>query len=184
MSSLEFKSELYFCRSSISWYVPLLFLCLGITQAVIKSVTPATAIFTSTLPFINIFDSLNCIAEMAWNSPRYLVFFYVYVLYIVVCPICFGHCVVCSSSICGFWLALWHFETLLLVEETGVPCEKHRPATIHWQTWSPNVISSTLHQHGLYFSFCHRIVCHSKIYGLWIPLWLFQNFLPINMKNM
>ena len=25
----------------------------------------------------------------------------------------FGHCVVCSSSICGFWLPLWYLQTLL-----------------------------------------------------------------------
>ena len=25
----------------------------------------------------------------------------------------------------------WHFQTILLVEETGVPGEKHRPATSH-----------------------------------------------------
>ena len=25
----------------------------------------------------------------------------------------FGHCVVCSSSICGFWLPLWYLQTRL-----------------------------------------------------------------------
>jgi hypothetical protein len=25
----------------------------------------------------------------------------------------FGHCVVCSSSIFGFWLPLWYLQTLL-----------------------------------------------------------------------
>ena len=29
------------------------------------------------------------------------------------CPFCFGHCVVCSSSIDGFWLPLWYLQTLL-----------------------------------------------------------------------
>ena len=28
-------------------------------------------------------------------------------------PFCFGHCVVCSSSIYGFWLPLWYLQTLL-----------------------------------------------------------------------
>ena len=101
----------------------------------------------SVLPFI-----ITYVVFSGVRVSRYLVF-YVYVLYIVVCPICFGHCVVCSSSICGFWQALWHFQTLLLVEEAGVPWEKYRPATSHWQTVSPNVISSTLHQHVLYFFF-------------------------------
>jgi len=29
------------------------------------------------------------------------------------CPFYFGHCVVCSSSIYGFWLPLWYIQTLL-----------------------------------------------------------------------
>ena len=29
-----------------------------------------------------------------------------------VCAISFGHCVVCSHSICGFWLPLWYLQTL------------------------------------------------------------------------
>ena len=28
------------------------------------------------------------------------------------CTFSFGHCVVCSSSIYGFWLPLWHLQTL------------------------------------------------------------------------
>jgi hypothetical protein len=30
-----------------------------------------------------------------------------------VCTVSFGHCVVCSSSIYGFWLPLWYLQTLL-----------------------------------------------------------------------
>jgi hypothetical protein len=29
------------------------------------------------------------------------------------CTFSFGHCVVCPSSIYGFWLPLWYFQTLL-----------------------------------------------------------------------
>ena len=29
------------------------------------------------------------------------------------CTLSFGHCVVCSSSIYGFWLPLWYLQTLL-----------------------------------------------------------------------
>jgi hypothetical protein len=36
-------------------------------------------------------------------------------------------------------------QSVLLMEETGVPGESHRPITSHWQTWSHNVISSTPH---------------------------------------
>ena len=31
------------------------------------------------------------------------------------CPFSFGHCVVCPSSIYGFWLPLWYLQTLLVV---------------------------------------------------------------------
>ena len=30
------------------------------------------------------------------------------------CAFTFGHCVVCSSSIYGFWLTLWYLQTLLI----------------------------------------------------------------------
>jgi hypothetical protein len=30
------------------------------------------------------------------------------------CTFSFCHCVVCSSSICGFWLPLWYLQTLLI----------------------------------------------------------------------
>jgi hypothetical protein len=30
------------------------------------------------------------------------------------CTLSFGHCVVCSSSIYGFWLLLWYLQTLLM----------------------------------------------------------------------
>ena len=36
------------------------------------------------------------------------------------CTFSFGHCVVCSSSIYGFWLPLWYYQTLL------------NPATFEW----------------------------------------------------
>jgi hypothetical protein len=31
------------------------------------------------------------------------------------CAFSFGHCVVCSSSIYGFWLPLWYLQTLLVI---------------------------------------------------------------------
>jgi hypothetical protein len=36
---------------------------------------------------------------------------------------------------------LW--RSVLLVQETGVPGESHRPVVSHWQTLSHNVVSST-----------------------------------------
>jgi len=34
------------------------------------------------------------------------------ILYI--CPFSFGHCVVCPSSIYGFWLLLWYLQTIII----------------------------------------------------------------------
>ena len=41
-----------------------------------------------------------------------------------------------NISVISWW-------SVLLVEETGVPRENHRPAVGHWQTLSHNVVSST-----------------------------------------
>jgi hypothetical protein len=35
------------------------------------------------------------------------------------------------------------WRSVLLVEETGVFAENHRPVAINWETWSHNVVSST-----------------------------------------
>ena len=35
------------------------------------------------------------------------------------------------------------WQSVLLVEETGVPGAHHLPVASHWQTWSHNVVSST-----------------------------------------
>jgi hypothetical protein len=48
-------------------------------------------------------------------------------------------CLTSLSTI--FQLISWW--SILLVEETGVPEEYHRPVISHWQTLSPNVVSST-----------------------------------------
>ena len=34
--------------------------------------------------------------------------------YLSFCPFCFVHCVVCSSSIYGFWLPLWYLLSIVL----------------------------------------------------------------------
>jgi len=41
------------------------------------------------------------------------------------------------------------WRSVLLVEETWVPRENHRPVASHWQTLSYNVVSSTpCHERG------------------------------------
>jgi hypothetical protein len=41
------------------------------------------------------------------------------------CTFSFGHCVVCSSSICRFWLPLWYLRTLLRISVSYL-------SRIHW----------------------------------------------------
>ena len=43
------------------------------------------------------------------------------------------------------YIAVILWRSVLLVEETGVPGENHRPAASHWQALSYNVVSTTLH---------------------------------------
>jgi hypothetical protein len=45
-----------------------------------------------------------------------------------VCTFSFGHCVVCSSSIYGFWLPLWYLQALLNV--TCLPYILHMNTTV------------------------------------------------------
>ena len=66
----------------------------------------------------------------------------------------FFPCSMASSRIqvfiIGLWLGLWclifnnisviSWRSVLLVEETGVPGENHRPAPSHWQTLSHKVV--------------------------------------------
>ena len=41
------------------------------------------------------------------------------------------------------------WQSVLLVEETGVPGENHQPATSHWQTLSHNVVLRTPRLSGI-----------------------------------
>ena len=41
------------------------------------------------------------------------------------------------------------WRSVLLLEETGVPWENHRPVASHWQTLSHDIVSSTpRHEQG------------------------------------
>jgi hypothetical protein len=44
------------------------------------------------------------------------------------------------------------WQSVLLVEETGVPGENHRPVASHWQTLSHNVVYYTLRFYFPYLS--------------------------------
>ena len=54
-----------------------------------------------------------------------------------------------NISVLSWW-------SVLLVEETGVPGENHRPVASHSQTLSHNVVSSTMFNEGTNFSYVYR----------------------------
>ena len=53
----------------------------------------------------------------------------------------------CLTPLSTISVILW--QTVLLVEETGVPREIHRPVASHWQTLSHNVVLRTPHLSGI-----------------------------------
>ena len=62
------------------------------------------------------------------------------------------------------------WRSVVLVEETGVSGENHRPATNHWQTLLHNV------KH-IGNSYIFYVVCYSSVYGFWLPLSYLQTLL-------
>ena len=53
----------------------------------------------------------------------------------------YGQGIVFNATFNNISVISW--RSVLLMEETGVPGEKQRPAASHWQTLSHNVVSST-----------------------------------------
>jgi hypothetical protein len=94
-----------------------------------------------------------------------LLFFY---LRIIIIPlVSFGHCVVCSSSIYGFWLSLWYL--LAIVLSVLLFTDSVYPFGIFW----PLCFLFFFYLRILiipFVSFGHCVVC-SSIYGFWLSLW-------------
>jgi predicted nucleic acid-binding Zn ribbon protein len=99
----------------------------------------------------------------------------------------FDHCVVCSSSIYGFWLPLWCLQTLPLTfilcvrlryKDSDYPCGVF--TLFSWPLCCLFVFDITILTTPLVssiYSFDHCVVCSSSIYGLWLPLWCLQTLL-------
>ena len=120
----------------------------------------------------------------------------------VLLPFSFCHCIVCPSSIYGFWLPLWYLQASLcpfalfllslyclsffylqLLITSLVPSS----FSLSFCLFSFAIVLSVLlftasdYLFGIFkllfvllpFSFCHCIVCPS-IYGFWLPLWYLQ----------
>ena len=81
----------------------------------------------------------------------------------------FGHCVVCSSSIYGFWLPLWYLLAIVLSVLLRYT-DSDYPFGIFWPLcclffFDIRILITPL------VSFGHCVVCSSSIYGFWLPLW-------------
>jgi hypothetical protein len=63
-------------------------------------------------------------------------------------------CMVLNATFNNISVTSWW--SVLLVEETGVPGENHQPVACHWQTFSYNVLSSTLCQIQLPYDHDHE----------------------------
>ena len=69
-----------------------------------------------------------------------------------------------NATFNNFSVTCISWQSVLLVEETEVPRENHRPVTSHRQTWSHNVVSST--PHHIIISQPKRTTCISQDFGV------------------
>ena len=68
-----------------------------------------------------------------------------------------GVVILVLEKVCGFMVFNTIFNNItviscqpvLLLEETGIPGENHRPVVSHWQTFSHNVVSRTARLSGI-----------------------------------
>jgi hypothetical protein len=81
----------------------------------------------------------------------------------------FGHCVVCSSSIYGFWLPPWYLLTIVLSVLLRYT-DSHYPFGIFWPLCCLSFFYIQILITPL-VSFDHCVVCSSSIYRFWLPLW-------------
>ena len=85
-------------------------------------------------------------------------FIYIFLYFIIFHCYNFFHCKFYFIVFFHIWVGLVYsvkatfnnisvisWRSILLVDETWVPVENHRPVTRHWQTLSHEVVSSTLH---------------------------------------
>ena len=112
----------------------------------------------------SLFTLYRCISSLSW-----IIVLCVYFVHrcLSFSPFSFGHYVICSSSIYGFWLPLWYLPTLLCPFGHYVFC----PSLING-LWLPLWYLPTLR-----CPFGHYVVCPSLIDGFWLPLWYLQTFL-------
>jgi hypothetical protein len=100
--------------------------------------------------------------------PLYCLFFFDSRL-LITPLVSFGHCIVCSSSIPGFWLHLWYLMTIVLSVLLLFPASDY-PFGIFWPLHCLFFFDSRLLITPV-VSYGHCIVCSSLIPGFWLHLW-------------
>jgi hypothetical protein len=122
----------------------------------------------------------------------------------VLLPFSFCHCIVCPSSIDGFWLPLWYLQAslcpfalfllslyclsssiycfwlpLLYLQASLCPfafflLSLYCLSFFNWRFLITSLVSSSFSLSFCPFSFFNCIVCRSSIYSFWLPLWYLQ----------
>ena len=111
---------------------------------------------------------------------RCLFFFDLRILITTLVSSTFDHCVVCPSSIYGFWLPLWYLQplTIALSVLRFTDSDYHFGIFNFWPLrclsfFDLRILITTL----VSSTFDHCVVCPSSIYGFWLPLWYLQTLL-------
>ena len=125
------------------WYILVIVLCV-------------LRLFTASDYFFGIFWSLYC--------P-----YFVYLRLLITSLVYIGHCIVCTSSIYGFWLLLWYILVIVL-SLLRLFTASDNSFGIFWSLYCPYFVYLRLLITPLVY-FGHCIVRTSSIYGFWLLLW-------------
>ena len=156
--------------ASIYGFWLLLWYILVIVLAVLR-------LFTASGDFLGIFWSLYCpfFVYLRLLITPFGIFWSLYCLYFVylrllITPLVyFGHCIVRTSSIYGFWLLLWYILVIVLSVFRLFTASDY-PFGIFWSLYCPYFVYLWLLITPLVY-FGHCIVLISSIYGFWLLLW-------------
>jgi hypothetical protein len=115
--------------------------------------------------FVLLYRSLNFFLKDIFWPLCCLFFFDIRIL--ITSLVSFGHCVVCSSSIYGFWLPLWYLLNIVLSVLLRYTDSDYLFG-IFWPLcclffFDIRILITSL------VSFDHCVVCSSSIYGFWLP---------------
>ena len=149
ITSVVYFGHCIVCTSSIYGFWLLLWYILVIVLSLLR-------LFTAYDYFFGIFWSLYC--------P-----YFIYLRLLITSLLYFGHCIVCTSSIYGFWLLLWYILVIVLSVLRLFTAYDYFFG-IFWSLYCPYFVYLRLMITPLVY-FGHCIVRTSSIYGFWLLLW-------------